>query len=62
MFTNQRGSAGLGSIIGVAALIALYLASAGLLWKSYREGGTRENSGCQVACRPAAILKSPSHG
>lgn len=61
MFTNQRGSAGLGSIIGVAALVALYLASAGVLWKAYREGGTSVTSGCQVACSQP-ILKTPARG
>ncbi len=61
MFTNQRGSAGLGSIIGVAALVALYLVSAGLLWKTYREGGTGATSSGQVA-HSQPIQKSPTRG
>lgn len=62
MFANQRGNAGLGSIIAVAVLGALYLASAGLLLKTYREGpDPAVTHGCQVVCRPSAV-KSPTHG
>lgn len=62
MFANQRGSAGLGSIIGVAAVAALYLASAGLMLKTYREGGSPKGENvCQVACHPK-VVKSGSRG
>ncbi len=61
MFTNQRGNAGLAGIIGVGVLMAMYLASAGLLVKAYREGGTADtSSGCQVTCRQTQ--KSASRG
>jgi hypothetical protein len=43
MFVNQRGSAGLGNLIAVAGLVALYLLTAGLLWQSYRQGGTGDH-------------------
>ena len=49
MFSSQRGNAGLFGILGVAALMALYLASAGLFLKAYREGGASAHSSCQVA-------------
>ena len=62
MFANQRGNAGLGNIIAVAALVGLYLATAGMMWKSYREGGTGASGArCEVACRQV-VAKSPSHG
>ena len=61
MFTNQRGSAGLVSIITVAAVAALHLASVAMCWKAYREGGTSGSSSvCTIACR--GNQKSPSHG
>ncbi len=61
MFTNQRGSVGLASIVAVAAVIALHFASVAMCWKAYREGGTNGSSSvCEVACR--GNQKSPSHG
>lgn len=55
MFANQRrGSAGLGSIGAVAAVMVLWLISTGVLVKSYREGGLSrlpEGSTCQMVCQ-----------
>lgn len=57
MFANQRGSSGLGGIVAVALLIAMYLGSAGVMFKAYREGGASNHVNapdCQLVCRPAA--------
>jgi hypothetical protein len=63
MFANvQRGDSGLSNIIAVAALLVLYVASAGLMWKSYREGGKQAGEpGCHIACMSLA-KKSASRG
>lgn len=59
--TNQRGTAGLGTIIGIAALIALYFAGAGLLWKTYREGGNATGTDCQLVCHQP-VMKTSTNG
>jgi hypothetical protein len=55
MFSNQRrGSSGLGSIIGVALVLAGFLGSAGLLAKVYRDGGVLQGAaGCELVCNQA---------
>ena len=54
MFANQRrGTAGLGSIAAVAAVLVGWLIGAGVMLKSYREGGASvlpANGTCQVVC------------
>ena len=61
MFANERrGSAGLGSIGAVAAVMVAWVISTGVLYKSFREGGLSRlpaNSTCQVVC-PGSELKS----
>jgi len=59
MFANQRGSAGLGSIVGVALVMLLSILGTGLMVKVYRDGnGTQHwgNGSCQVVCgQPARV-------
>lgn len=52
MFRNaRRGSTGLGALIAVAVVIAGYLGTAGLMWKSYRDAGATDTvQRCEVAC------------
>jgi hypothetical protein len=53
MFANQRGTAGFGSIVGVALVMALSLFGTIMLLKVYREGGASQlpdNGTCQVVC------------
>lgn len=63
MFANQRrGSAGLGSITGVALVALLWLIGATLMLKTYREGGASAlrqlPSSCEVVCQaPMTDLK-----
>jgi hypothetical protein len=61
MFANQRrGSAGLGSIGAVAAVIAVWLLSTGVMVKAWHEGGhSRVDGGtCQVVCQTLPPLKA----
>lgn len=57
MFANQRrGSAGLGSIGAVAAVMVAWLVSTGVLVKAYREGAASrfpEGGTCQSVCQGA---------
>lgn len=54
MFRNQRhGASGLGAILGVTLVLAGFLATTGLLIKSYREGGQLTQTGCELVCRQA---------
>ncbi|MFT3714269.1 MAG: hypothetical protein QM817_41935 [Archangium sp.] len=58
MFANQRGSAGIGSIMGVALVMALSLFGTIMLVKVYREGGASqlpENGRCQVVCAQGVV-------
>ena len=54
MFTNQRrGTAGLGSIGAVAAVMVAWLISTGVLVKAYREGATSRmpaGTTCELVC------------
>ena len=56
MFANQRrGTAGLGSITGVALVALIWLLGASVMLKTYREGGSpspqQVPSSCQVVCQ-----------
>jgi hypothetical protein len=54
MFANQRrGTAGLGSITGVALVALLWLISATVMLKTYREGGAvaAPSGACELVCR-----------
>jgi hypothetical protein len=54
MFSNQRrGTVGLGGLAAVALVLLGFLASAGLLAKTYREGGLDPHPACEVVCREA---------
>ena len=60
MFANQRrGSAGLGSIAAVAAVIAVWLLSTGVMVRSWHEGGHFKGAGatCQLVCQTTELLK-----
>ena len=61
MFRNaRRGSSGLGALVAVAVIIAGYLGTAGLMWKSYRDGGTADTvqvERCELACADAPAGK-----
>ena len=60
MFANQRrGSAGLGSIAAVAAVIVVWLLSTGVMVRSWQEGGHFKDPGttCQLVCQTAQVLK-----
>ena len=50
MFRNERrrGATGLGGIIAVALIVAAYLATAGLMVKSFTDGG--ETAGVNAKC------------
>lgn len=61
MFANQRGTTGLGSILGVALVMALSLFGTAMMVKVYRDGGASqlpENS-CTVVCPPGASKARP---
>ncbi len=55
MFANQRrGTVGLGSIGAVAAVLAAWLISTGVLIKTYRDGGLSQlpdGSTCELVCQ-----------
>lgn len=36
MFRN--GSSGVGTLVGVSVIVALYLTTVGLMWKTYNDG------------------------
>lgn len=64
MFANQRrGTAGLGSISGVALVMVAWLISTGVMVKVYRDGGVSgaslpNNSNCELVCQvPVVKLK-----
>ena len=54
MFANQRrGTACLGSIAGVAAVLVAWLIGTGVMLETYRQGGASSlpaNGTCQVVC------------
>jgi hypothetical protein len=59
MFANQRrGSAGLGSIGAVAAVIAIWLLSTGVMVRSWHEGGHLKGATCQVVCQTSTAIKA----
>ena len=59
MFANQRrGSAGLGSIGAVAAVMVAWLISTGVLVKVYREGAFSKipaGSTCELVCQASPL-------
>jgi hypothetical protein len=62
MFANQRSSRdGLWPLLAVAMVLSGWLISAGLMLKSYRDGGALElRNQCELVCRGA---ESPgAHG
>ena len=64
MFRNTRGSSGIGALVAVAVIIASYLTTAGLMWKSYRDGGATEADAarCELVCAHAGQPETPSKG
>lgn len=53
MFKNQRGSIGVGSIVGVALVMAMAIFGTSMMVKVYRDGGDSQRfsgSSCQVVC------------
>ncbi|MBL8915447.1 MAG: hypothetical protein JNM17_32385 [Archangium sp.] len=42
MFANQRGATGIGSIVGVALVMALSLFGTAMMVKVYRDGGASQ--------------------
>lgn len=62
MFANQRrGTAGLGSIGGVAAVLVAWLITTGVMVKTYSEGGSLpsmpDGSTCKLVCQPGVKVK-----
>ena len=50
MFSNQRRNSGAGGLVGVAALLAGWIAVAAVMWSSYAAPQLKDNQ-CQVVCR-----------
>jgi hypothetical protein len=61
MFQNQRrGTAGLGSIGGVALVMVAWLISTGVLVKAYREGPVYRapvGTSCELVCQATPALQ-----
>lgn len=55
MFNNVRvrGSTGLGALVTVAMVIAMYFAAVGVMFASWREGGNTRSDTCAVVCAKA---------
>ena len=51
MFKNQRGNSGVGGLLGVAGLLAAWMAVAAVMWDSYVAPQVRESEQCQMVCR-----------
>ncbi len=56
LFSNQRVSSGVGGLLAVAALMAAWLAVAGVMFGSYVNPEVRPSAGCQLVCRTAPVL------
>jgi hypothetical protein len=54
MFKSQRGNSGVGGLLGVAGLLAAWIAVGAVMWSSYIAPQIRESDPCQVACRPTS--------
>lgn len=61
MFANQRGTTGLGSIMGVAVVMALSLFGTAMMVKVYRDGGASQlpSNTCTVVCPQGAAKVRP---
>lgn len=61
MFKNvRRGATGLGALVTVAAVIAMYFAAVGVMWVSWRDGGASPAGDCALVC--AKVAAAASHG
>ncbi|MBS1152542.1 MAG: hypothetical protein H6Q89_4240 [Myxococcaceae bacterium] len=55
MFKNQRGSSGVGGLLGVAGLLAAWIAVGAVMFTSYRAPQVRESEPCQVVCGQSRV-------
>ncbi len=51
MFKNTRGNSGIGGLLGVAGLLAAWMAVGAVMWSSYVAPQVRESDRCQLVCR-----------
>lgn len=55
MFKSQRGSSGVGGLLGVAGLLAAWITVGAVMWSSYVAPQVRETERCQLVCRPSNV-------
>lgn len=60
MFANQRGSAGLGGLMGVAGVLAAWIAIAAVMWGQYVTPQIEQQDRCQLVCRQMSVKQSKS--
>lgn len=60
MFANQRGSAGMGGLVGVAGILAAWMAVAAVMWGAYVAPQIQQQDRCQMVCRQVSAANS--HG
>jgi len=61
MFNNvRRGATGLGALVTVAAVIAMYFAAVGVMWMSWRDGGATPAGDCALVC--AKVTATSTNG
>ncbi len=60
MFANQRGSAGMGGLIGVAGVLAAWIAIAAVMWGQYVAPQADAQDRCQLVCRQVSVTQSKS--
>ena len=60
MFANQRGSAGTGGLLGVAAVMAAWIAIAVVMWGQYVAPQVEQQDRCQLVCRQQSVKQSKS--
>ena len=55
MFKNQRGNSGVGGLLGVAGVLAAWVAIGAVMLTSYVAPQVQESERCQLVCRPSVV-------
>lgn len=59
MFASQQGNSGVGGLVGVAAVLAAWVAVAAVMWGAYVTPQIQQQDRCQLVCRQASAQQHP---
>ena len=59
MFTSQQGNSGVGGLVGVAAVLAAWVAVATVMWGAYVTPQIHQQDRCQMVCRQVIAQLHP---